>query len=275
MRATHEIQASSSRFGRCRSQAARPPSRPAGSPPTSPHIITGPAAGTASRLAGRDESGIPPNTGISTGATPTCAAMVTASVGGTRRRSRAGPTRAMPAQAPAESRKPTEPASIGSSSTSPVTAKASTRTELTGRPRAVAVMASAAMATARSTDGSHRVNAPKVISTTTPATSRPRSPRRRSIGAATANTKATFCPETASRWVRPEARKSSTSTGSCSRSSPRTRPVNRARRAGDIDPVPARSVRRSWLVKRATGPPGPIAVASVTVSRLPMWRRAR
>ncbi|MDQ3758234.1 MAG: hypothetical protein M3394_10340 [Actinomycetota bacterium] len=51
-----------------------------------PHIISHPAAGAASRLAGRDTRGTPPKTGTSTGATPAWAATVAASGNGTRRR---------------------------------------------------------------------------------------------------------------------------------------------------------------------------------------------
>jgi hypothetical protein len=64
------------------------------------------------------------------------------------------------------------------------------------------------MATARITEGSQRVSVPKRARTANPATIRLPSVRRRRRGAATASTKATFWPDTTSRWVRPEARKS-------------------------------------------------------------------
>ncbi len=45
---------------------------PPTTPLASPHIVSGAASGTATRFAGNDTSGIEPNTGISTGATPIC-----------------------------------------------------------------------------------------------------------------------------------------------------------------------------------------------------------
>lgn len=272
--ATEEIQPNAALVGRWMSAATCPPTRPAGRPATRPHTITGPATGTASRLAGMEAMGTPPKMGTSTGVTPAWAASVTASVEGSRR-SRSGPKPAIPAQAATDSRNPTEPASSGSISTSATTATARSRTRLTGRPTVEAVMASAAMATALNTDGSHRVNTPKASTTPTPATSRARSPSRRNIGPATASTKATFCPETANRWLSPAARKSSTSSGDCSRSSPSTRPVNNARRSVLSEEAPRTRVRRNSLVNRLSGPPGCTSPSSSTLSRLPMCRRAR
>lgn len=274
-RATPAIHSSNSRVGRCSSHAARPPSRPAGSPPIRPHIITGPAAGPASRFAGNDATGMPPNTGSSTGATPTWAASVMPSAAGTRRRSSTGPTRAMPVHAPTLRRNPIDPLSIGSTSTRAVIASARMRSDAAGRPIVDATSASAAIATARRTDGSHLVRTPNARRIDTEATNRPRRARRRNSGAATAKTNATFCPETARRWLRPDARKSSISSGSCSRSSPRTSPVKSARRSSDIEFVPSTSVRRSWFVNRETAPPADASVMAVAVIRLPMCRRAR
>ena len=176
-----------------------------------PHTITGPAAGTASRLAGSDASGMPPNTGSSTGATPAWAASVTASGVGTPRTSSGRDRTAMPAHAETDNRNPTDPASSGSTSTSAAAASERTRIDDAGRPSVAAPRARPAIATARSTDGSHLVRTPKVTSTATPVTNRPRSDNRRNSGAAMASTKATFWPDTASRCVRPAARKSSTS----------------------------------------------------------------
>ena len=136
-------------------------------------------------------------------------------------------------------------------------------------------MATTAMATARRTDGSHRVRTPKPNRMPMPATSRGHNPSRRSSGAATAKTKATFWPDTANRWLRPAARKSSTSSGDCSRSSPSTRPVNRARRSVPSDEAPRPRVRRSSLANRLTGPPGWGWSSRSMLRRLPMWRRAR
>src|SRR5581483_2910745 len=94
-------------------RATTPPTAPAGRPAAMPHIITGPAAGTARRLAGSEATGSPPNTGTRTGATPNWAAIVTPNASASGR----GPgsasamglaSTAMPAHAPTDSRKPTE-----------------------------------------------------------------------------------------------------------------------------------------------------------------------
>src|SRR5207237_3406181 len=76
-RATPATQPINTPVGRQTARATTPPTTPAGSPAAIPHIITGPAAGTARRLAGSDATGTPPKTGTSTGATPSWAAMVT------------------------------------------------------------------------------------------------------------------------------------------------------------------------------------------------------
>ena len=52
---------------------------------------------------------------------------------------------------------------------------------------------------ARSTDGSHRVMVPNSTSTPRPPASRPNSPSRRSSGAHSARTNATFSPDTATK----------------------------------------------------------------------------
>ena len=191
-RATPAIQARSSRVGRCRAAAIGPPMIPAGRPATMPQTMTGPAAGTASRFAGSDASGTPPNTGSSTGATPACAASVTASGAGRPRTSSRVESTAMPAHADTDSRNPTDPASKGSISTSAVAARARMRTEDAGRPSVAAPSASPAIATARSTDGSHLVSTPNATRTTPPTTRRARSDSRRVSGAAMAKMNATF-----------------------------------------------------------------------------------
>lgn len=191
-RATPATHARSARVGRWRSAAAVPPSSPAGSPATRPHTIKGPAAGTANRFAGTDARGTPPKTATSRGDTPACAAKVTAKGAGTRRAWSTGPMTAIPTQAPADSRNPTDPASMGSTSTRPVTARASTRSVDTGRPDVEARRVIPAMATARRTEGSQRVRIPNPKSRTAPAPKRDLSPSRRSSGDATTRTKATF-----------------------------------------------------------------------------------
>ena len=87
-RATPATHATSSPVGTWTKRATVPPTTPAGSPAAIPHIITGPAAGTARRLAGTAATGSPPKTGTSTGATPSWAASVTASADAERPRPR-------------------------------------------------------------------------------------------------------------------------------------------------------------------------------------------
>ena len=81
--------------------------------------------------------------------------------------------------------------------TTPIAASASSRSPDAGRPRNPANIAPPAIATARNTDGSQRVIVPKTTITTRPTTNRPRNPSRRSSGATSASTNATFSPETA------------------------------------------------------------------------------
>ena len=217
-RATSATHATRTRVGRCASPATGPPTNPAGIPAAIPHAITGPAAGTASRLAGSVATGSRPNTGTSTGATPACAARVTPTAvaigrGPGRARAMGRASRTIPVHAATDRRNPTDPSSSGSTSNNPAIASASRRSAVWGRPVSVAVMASAAIASARSTDGSQRVTAPNSNSTNRPAKNRARSPSRDSTGWHKASRKATFSPETTSRWVRPAPRKSSTTSG--------------------------------------------------------------
>ena len=133
-------------------------------------------------------------------------------------------TTMMPAEAATESWNPATPTSIGSMSTREVTARPRMRNPLAGRPSDQAVTPSKAMAVARSTDGSNRVRAAKTTSTATVASHRVRGPNRRSSGPTAATTKATFSPDTTSRWLSPEPRKSSATTGDWPRTSPSTKP---------------------------------------------------
>jgi hypothetical protein len=164
-----------------------------------PHIMRGPAAGTARRFATVDTTGRPPKSGADTGATPSSAATVTASGNGTRRRDNGPLNRAMPAHAPTDRRKPTEPTRSGSTRSSAVTATARTRRVEVGRPTSVATSATAAIAEARKTADSQRVSTPKNSNTVKAATKRARRSSRVRTGEARARAKATFCPETARR----------------------------------------------------------------------------
>ena len=164
--------------------------------------------------------------------------------------------------------------SSGSTTSSPVTARAMMRTRATGRPTIATVAASAAMADARSTDGSKRVITPKRPITATVAASRGHNRRRRSTGPARARTKATFWPDTANRWVSPAPWNASARSAGCARSSPRTRPVNKDRWRGSNVAVPATRVRRRPLASRATGCPGRTSSTARIVSRPLTWRLA-
>ena len=127
-----------------RPSPARPPVRRAGSP------------GSTRAAAGRTPASW-------TGATPSWAASVTptasASGRGPGRAAANGPaSTTMPAVAPTESHHPTDQTSSGSSSSRPVTARASNRTLDAGRARNTDVAASPAMTEARRTEGSKRVS---------------------------------------------------------------------------------------------------------------------
>ncbi len=233
--ATATSQASRIRLGTWRSQASRSPPRPAASPPVRPQTMIGPAAGTARAFAGIDTGARPPSVSR-TGAVAAWAARVAPSVS----RSTKGPgsraasgraQRAMPKTAATDSRKPRRCTSIGSTRISPAAARDTRRTADASTPIAPLSRARAAMAVARSTDGSQRTAVPNRPRTTSAAARRPRRPRRRSSGPAAASAKATFWPETASRWVRPAAEKSASTSAGWSRSSPTTRPAHRPRRS--------------------------------------------
>ena len=161
---------------------------PASNPPVRPHTITSPATGTASRLAGSDATGIGPNVASSTGATPSCAASVTPRASRSARgpgQDRRQPGRERPRwrapRTPTAGTRPTRTSS-GSTSSRPVTATAITRTRESGRPPMARVVASAAIADARSTDGSNRVitpNRPITASVAEQARPQPQPPQHR------------------------------------------------------------------------------------------------
>ena len=156
-----------------------------------------------------------------------------------------------------------------------MTARARMRRPDTGRPRVEDSRARPAIASARSTDGSHRVRTPKRRSRTRPAPKRAPSRSRRRRGESRARTKATFWPLTTSRWVRPAARKSSVISTGWPRSSPRTKPEKSVRRSGGSDATPARRVRRIPLANRLGPLPSSHRPTSDTTSWAPTWRRSR
>ena len=247
-------------------------------PAVRPHTMTGPAAGTASRLAGSAASGNEPNTGMRTGATPIWAAVVTpmrsAITRGPGRRSATGrASTMMPADAPTDSWKPTEVTRSGSMSRSAVTARASVRRGLMGEPTDVVTVAMRAMAVARRTDGSRRVANAKKTNSPMATPRRQRGPSRRSTGPAATRTNATFSPDTARRCERPDARKSSMTSADSARSSPKTRPVKRGCWSSGSTSAPSASRRRNPLAARAAGPPSSISRTERASTVPTMWRR--
>src|SRR5262249_37433871 len=128
-KANHQMR---TRVGSWRTVAAVPPSTPAAMPAVKPHTITGPAAGTASRLAGTDATGRRPKAVSSKGATPTCAAIVIASGPTTNdgpgtAATILGASTTMAADAATDNWKPTLRTRNGSATRSNVTASASSR----------------------------------------------------------------------------------------------------------------------------------------------------
>src|SRR5205085_133600 len=113
--ATPATHVRTSRVGKCTS-AASGGTRPATGPALRPHIISGPAAGTASTFAGSETSGTEPNVGTSTTAAPTCAAIDAANTVGTRRRNSGGVNTTRPVHAATDRRNPTLRTSSGSTS---------------------------------------------------------------------------------------------------------------------------------------------------------------
>ena len=160
---------------------------------------------------------------------------------------------AMPRLAPQDSRNPTWWSRNGSTSSSPIAASTSTRDPVVGRPSAPAIIATTAIVIARSTDGSQRVMVPKHTSTTNATTTRPRSPDRRSSGANSASTNATFSPETAVRCVSPAARNCSVSASGTPRVSPSRKPASSARSTGCRCVDPACTSPRNPLARRSRG----------------------
>lgn len=213
--AIHHVRA---RVGRCNTDRADPGTTPARTPPVRPQIISGPAAGTARRLAGIMATGTDPNVGSSTGSAPAWAARVTASGPAIARGpgiadAMRGANSTMPADAPTDSPKPMEPTSNGSTRSTTATARARTRMPSAGRPEVAATQAMAAIAPARTTDGSNRTSTANAPSSASVATMRARLGNQPSSGRASARTNARFWPDTASRCVNPAARKSSASSG--------------------------------------------------------------
>ncbi len=159
----------------------------------------------------------------------------------------------MPRLAAHDSANPTECTRNGSTSSNAMAASSSTRTPWTGRPRWPATSAIDAITIARSTDGSQRVMVPKSTSTDSAPTRRPRNASRRSTGAISASTNATFSPDTAVRCESPAARKSSVSSRGTPRVSPSRNPASSARSVGVRELVPRSTAARAVLAARIIG----------------------
>ena len=118
-----------------------------------------------------------------------------------------GPTVATPAVAPTDSQNPTERTSSGSTSSNATTARHRMRAGARSRPNTNAVADNAAIAPARTIDGSNRVKLTNHAINPNVTIHRLNGRSTRSNGPAAANTNATFCPDTAVRCDRPLARK--------------------------------------------------------------------
>ena len=231
-----------------------------------------PARGAAATLAGRAASGIAPNVGTSTGATASCAPAVMPSASRTqrgpgRRATIGGASRSTPRHAVTLRRNPTDRVRSGSTTSSAATASARWRRPPDGRPDVVAQSATAATAAARTTEGSKRVRNAKPVTSATATTKRGQIPRRRRTGPATARMKTRFCPETASKCVSPDARKSAASSAGWSRSSPSVRPASSARCRSGSDEAPWSRMRRRPFAAAACGAPSATAATDSTRRR--------
>jgi hypothetical protein len=233
-------------------------------------------------LAGSDARGTDPNVVTSSGDTAAWAASVTDSGtashrGPGRTASRRSAPATMPAAPATDSRNPNDVASSGSTSSMAATPNASVRTVEVGRPSAAPTAATDAMATARSTEGSARVTSANKASTASVAANRGPNRSRVSRGAAMTMTNATFWPDTASRWVRPAARKASAMSAGWALSSPRVMPASRLAWRSGIPSAPWASVRRSPLASLVTFSPGrqPTTVSTLRRPARCRWRTRR
>ena len=178
------------------------------------------------------------------------------------------------AVAATESRNPIERTRRGSIRSRPVTVSPRMRSLPAALPAVPIMTATAAIDAARSTDGSKRVSRPKSPTTVRVSRQRGQMRNRRSTGPAMSRTKATFCPDTARRWVRPAPRKSSAIGIGWWRSSPMTSPVNSDRSAASRGAAPWTSVRRMALASSVTGGPGRHPSTTWTRSLPARWRAA-
>ncbi len=199
-----------------------------------PNTVAGATAGAASRLAGTATRLTCPESAAMTGAHATCAAAGTANAsarpGGTpaaRRPSRhRGASRISAPVASTDSANPMLLASPGSRSKESTTAAANAAAAARVRPVASASRPIAPIAAARNTlgDGRTRITNPTSASAASVALGHGGTRAARATRSSAPITIATLAPLTATRWVRPVARKSSASTGSRRLVSPSTSP---------------------------------------------------
>ena len=232
VRATASTQPISSRVGRWSDARPARPTTPATTPAGRPQVVTSPATGTARRLVEerhhrdaaepRDQDRRHPDLRRERDA-ERLGHRAAARAG--RRRWRSART-AMASDAPTDSWNPTERTSSGSIRTRPADRERQGRgPHRLGRPSAPAVTAMAAMAEARSTDGSNRVTTPNAPITASVTAHRPRHATRLEHRSDQDQHEGHVLAGDDEQVGQPAPRKSSTISGGWSRSSPSTKPA--------------------------------------------------
>ena len=254
-RAAHSTDAVGSR-ARCTPTSTiqaplRPPSRPSSaptggtrrytSPPSSPSTVAGATAGAAAMLATTATRLTSPDKPATTGVQASCAARGTATASAAQRgshrpsRSRnAGARNRIPAVASTDRAKPGDTTSHGSTSSSTTVATPRARAPRARPWRPSDSSATEPIAAARTTLGSGRASTTNPTTPSTPTAVRPRArtPSPRATRSRNPTTSVRFVPDTAVRWVSPQVRNASTTSGDMRRSSPTTSAGTRARASG-------------------------------------------
>ena len=165
----------------------------------------------------------------------------------------------MPAQARTDSAKPIDLLRNGSTSSKIIVATARFRTPAVRLPEPSAAKATSPIAAARSTLGSVRQSAMKMITPASPTrrSHHPRTPAQRAIVSRKANSSVRLAPETAVRWVSPVDTKSSVSSGRSPEVSPRTRAGTSARGSGRRSTTACRNPSRTRSTSRRPGEGAP------------------
>ena len=243
--------------------------RPSGSatrpttPPASPRTVAGPTAGAASRFAPTATRLTCPEIAATSGVQAIWAASGTDTASATHRGSQRisrsrhpGASQRIPAVARTESAKPRVCASQGSKSSSRRTAAPSARVPRRRPWWPIPISPTAPMAAARTTLGSVRARSTKPTTPSAPTTASPRArtPAQRASSSIEPTTRVRLVPETASRWVSPEVRKSSLSASGIAASSPSTRAGTSARGPGGWWATASRIEARRRSAERRNGP---------------------